>query len=129
MIEVEKKFTLTKEQERKLVDGAMLINEKTFVDVYYDAPQYGLTTKDWWLRRRDETFELKIRPRNIGVQQMCVYEEISDETEIRRRLGLVEHGSLSQDLINAGYEIMVVITTHRRTYQKDAFTLVFDTAT
>ena len=64
MIEVEKKFILTTEQEKSLIEGADFLGEKKFTDIYYDDEDFSLTKKDLWLRNREGRFELKI-PKNI----------------------------------------------------------------
>ena len=60
MIEIEKKFILTPEQEQALIKGADFIEEKEFTDIYYDDKILSLTTKDIWLRERAGKFELKV---------------------------------------------------------------------
>ena len=36
-----------------------------FTDIYYDTANFDLTTKDFWLRKRESVFELKY-PQNVG---------------------------------------------------------------
>ena len=50
MIEVERKFTVGGDDEKRLLEGADFLLEKTLMDVYYDTPDYALSTKDMWLR-------------------------------------------------------------------------------
>lgn len=60
MIEVEKKFTVndTVLGNLKLL-GARLRKESTFTDIYYDNPNYVLTSNNFWLRQREGLWQLK----------------------------------------------------------------------
>lgn len=126
MIEVEKKFILTYENERQLLDGAEFVSERKFTDVYYDNSDYALTTHDIWLRARDSKWELKVSlrtdPHRFGDQ----YEEIDDEELIREKLHIPAGENLENDLALAGYASFCVITTLRRKYKKGPFTIDLD---
>lgn len=42
-------------------NGAWLKREIEFTDVYFDTPNNELTFAGFWLRKRDQKFELKIQ--------------------------------------------------------------------
>ena len=126
MIEVEKKFLLNEKQKKNLLDGAHMLKQKTFTDIYFDTKEYDLILKDVWLRKRDDVFELKI-PRHTNIEHhVYQYEEIHNEDEIRRHLGLVAANDLLSDLESAGYVPFCVCTTVRASYRRGEFTLDFD---
>eukprot|EP00741_Cyanophora_paradoxa_P008088 tig00001258_g7827.t1 len=58
-IEVERKFAVTPEDEARVERALRLRSEKSFTDVYYDAPGFPLTRRDVWLRERSGAWELK----------------------------------------------------------------------
>lgn len=126
-IEVEKKFNLTDEQERKLLDGAEFLGGKEFTDTYYDDGQYSLTTKDIWLRSRDGRFELKV-PMNVAIEERVTdrYRELEVDQEIAAHLKLPGHKTLADELQEAGYWSFVTITTSRKKYKKDGYSIDVD---
>ncbi len=127
MIEVEKKFILKSEDIERLIQGAAFISEKTFTDTYYDSADFALTTKDIWLRQRDDRFELKV-PLNESNQIRILdqYEEYETESEIRQILKLPESGNFKQDLQNRGYQPFVTLVTTRKKYKKGEFIIDLD---
>lgn len=131
MIEVEKKFLLTPEQESRLIEGAELIGEKTIVDVYYDTADYDVTLANMWLRRRGEEFELKVPLRVSDDRTVDQFRELTDRTEICQALGLPADGTAVADVLkNAHHEPFMSPRTTRRTYRKAAgFTIDLDTVT
>lgn len=129
MIEVEKKFLLDEAQKERLLEGAQVLKTKTFTDTYFDTKDHGLILKDFWLRRRDDVFELKI-PRHKSKEHFVdQYEEIRDEKEIRQQLGLATARDLLSDLESAGYVPFCVCTSTRESYQKDTFVIDLDSVT
>lgn len=59
--EVEKKFVCTNEIKRRL-EMSVWTNKPSVIvlkDTYYDDEKFSLTSKDLWLRRRNDVFELK----------------------------------------------------------------------
>jgi len=128
MIEVEKKFLLSEEEERRLLEGAMFISEKTFRDTYYDTEDFTLTTKDWWLRSRDHDFHLKISAQKGLKRHIGEYHELEIEKEIREALKLPETGTFKDDLLKSGYIPFASFTTTRRRYKRGGFFIDLDTA-
>ncbi len=112
MIEIEKKFILTPEQEKSLTEGAEFLGEKKFTDVYYDDDNFSLTKKDIWLRQRDEKFELKL-PMNESIEKRISdqYLELDNEKDI---------------LSASDYKPFCSVTTTRRKYKKDDFGIDLD---
>ncbi|XP_043081745.1 thiamine-triphosphatase [Puntigrus tetrazona] len=59
-VEVERKFVCDAKIMGKLQDiGAECIGERRFRDQYFDSPDFILTLQDFWLRRREGSWELK----------------------------------------------------------------------
>ena len=131
MIEVERKFALTEEAERALTGDAEFVKEKSFMDVYYDTPSYLLTTQDLWLRERDRKFELKIplHDRNRADFSATRYREVDDEAGIRQALEIPMRGAFLDDVEEEGYQPFCYLTTIRRKYRKNGFTIDCDTVT
>ncbi len=127
MIEIEKKFILTEEQEKKLTEGADFLGEKSFTDTYFDKSDYSLTTKDLWLRLRDGKFELKV-PMNMNIEERVSdqYRELETDKEIAEHLGLQIEQSLSESLKENGYNSFITIMTTRKKYKKDGYGLDLD---
>ncbi len=117
MIEVEKRYQLTDEQEKALLEGAEFQGEKLVHDVYYDYPDYRLTKKAIRLRKRGDRFELKIR-KEAGVNG-----ELENEKEIADYFDLTESVTkfVEQNLIK-----VIEYTTTRKKYKKDSFTIDID---
>ena len=127
--EVEKKFSLEGVNIPRLIEGAELLSEKTFTDVYFDDENYAITKKDMWLRKRGDSFELKV-PFNDGVgalsRKLDQYKEITDEERIKEVLGIVDEGRLADCLKRRDINPFASITTTRRKYKKGEFTLDID---
>ncbi len=58
-IEVEAKFTATPEILSKIQAKCKLESTKELRDRYFDTPDFKLMKQDWWLRFRNDNFELK----------------------------------------------------------------------
>jgi len=127
MIEVEKKFILTAEQEKNLLEGAEFLGEKSFTDSYYDTADYSLGIKDLWLRMRDGKFELKV-PLNAAIEDRVTdqYRELETEREIADFLHLPNDKSLKDVLEENGYKPFSTMTTTRRKYKKDGYSIDLD---
>ncbi len=131
MIEVEKKFRITKKEEEKIAEGAKFIGEFTFSDTYYDKSSYPLAKKDIWLRSRDGKWQLKIGEDDSGSETkkyMDYYEEVTTEGSIRKILGIEHYASLASDLEGDGYTPIATFTTVRRKYAKGPFNIDIDEA-
>ena len=129
MIEIEKTFFLTDEEEKRLLEGAEFIGEKAMKDVYYDNGKFDIMTRDQWLRERNGTFEVKVpAPTQTPIRgrEIDKYEEITEEDRIREILGIKRETTLSEDLKNNGFSPVAAIVTTRRTYRKDIFTIDLD---
>ncbi len=129
MIEIEKKFRLTPEVEKRLRKGAQFLREKEFTDTYFDTPKLSLIHSDRWLRERDGVFELKT-PMHAGggltKDSIAQYDEITDPQKIRSLIGLKTSDNLTHDIAEAGYTAVATFTTKRRTYQKREFVIDLD---
>ncbi len=123
MIEVEKKFQPTEEQNKKLLEGATLISHKEVVDVYYDTPSFEFAKKGMYLRNRDNSWELKIYLPSSGDDEAA--EEIVDENQILKSLGYETYQNF-QDFSSQELQILGKILTDRKKYHKEGFILDFD---
>lgn len=127
MIEIEKKYRITPEQEKRLLEGATLLRNKTNEDTYFDTHDFSLTRQDRWLRTRSGRWELKRRVHELGHKLGgTAYDEIEDELGIRTFLQLPEKCSLADDLAAAGHKPFARIVTKRRSYKKEGFHLDLD---
>lgn len=90
LIEVERKFILTENSEKKLLElGATLLWEKSFHDIYYDTPSYRLTLSDMWLRQREGRWELKTPVPGASITTSSTqYNELTDEKDIVAELAI-----------------------------------------
>lgn len=126
MIEIEKKFILTKKQEKNLIKDADFLGEKKFTDIYYDNSNFSITTKDIWLRERDGKFELKL-PINISIKERTSdqYRELEDECDILKYFN-ADNKSVKDFLSEKGYRPFCIITTTRKKYKKNNFNIDLD---
>lgn len=129
MIEIEKKFILTDEQQGRLLDGTQSLGRKTMKDSYYDTENYRLTKADYWLRLRDGVFELKA-PLAAGGKSTETnrYNEITEPDSIAVELGLPS-GDLEIELSRAGIKQFITCYTVRESYQRDEFHVDIDRVT
>ena len=114
MIEVERKFTVGGDDEKRLLEGADFLLEKTLMDVYYDTPDYALSTKDMWLRTRDGRWELKVPlMERTGVRRaMDQYDELEDEVKTARANYLKLAKTLSRERQQAAGKLGKAVTQH-----------------
>jgi adenylate cyclase class IV len=128
MIEVEKKFLLSGDEEARLIEGAQLISEKVINDSYYDNNDYDITLANMWLRQRDNAFELKVPLRVSDNRTVDQFREITDQLQIAVMLGLpADEPNFAMVLQKAKYVPFMNVYTTRRTYRKDGFTIDLDT--
>lgn len=126
MIEIEKKFSLTDREIKSLTHGANLLSSKTFTDTYYDDENRTLTRKDFWLRKRDDQYELKIPLHNGVEREADQYEEINNIEIILEKLKLQVAGSFEQTLEFYGFKPFCICKTTRQKYRKDEFIIDID---
>lgn len=131
MIEVEIKCKPTQEQKDALLRDTKFLGEEHLTDVYYDSATYELSTKDFWLRTRNDKFVLKIpaaKCASLALQANTPKHEIEDEQEIRNVLNLSNQGSLEQALAIAGYKPLYTLSKTRKKYTKAGFIIDVDHA-
>jgi thiamine-triphosphatase len=127
MIEVEQKFSLNKEEEANLIKDADLFSDKHQDDTYYDSPDYSLTCKDIWLRKRNGDFQVKLPEHELGKKLgFSHYTELETDDEIRNHFKLSNSGDMEKDLADAGYLPVVNFTSQRRSYKLDKFRIDLD---
>lgn len=70
LVEVERKLFLTDAHRSKLLAELQVLKQVRLVDTYYDGPDHAVTLRDWWLRQRGATWELKVAwTRGAGWQE------------------------------------------------------------
>ncbi len=127
MIEVEKKFRLTPEDETRLLEGATFLKTATNEDIFYDTDDFALTRQDHWLRKRSGGWELKRRVHELGHKfGGTAYDEIENEEGIRAFLHVPTNGTLAEDLAGLGYKPFAPIVKERRSYEKEGFHIDLD---
>lgn len=127
MIEIEKKFVIDNNKKNQLISGAEFLYKKVFTDTYYDTSDFSLTSKDVWLRLRDNNFELKI-PASISDKSFInQYKELTDEDLIKEHLNLQGSGSTNQMLADKKYNPFCILTTTRERFKRDLFSIDIDT--
>lgn len=131
MIEIEKKFLLTDEQKKDLLEGAHELGHKLVVDSYFDNDAFVLTSNDLWLRERDGAHELKapLKSGNGSASGGNRYHEITDSKEIAHQLGLSGGSDLETELSRAGIKKFITCFTNRDSYEKQGFHIDIDSAT
>lgn len=127
MIEVEKKFILTKKQEKRLTEEAKFLGEKKFTDTYYDDLDFSLTIRDIWFRDRDRKFELKL-PMNFSIEERISdqYEELENDKDILKYFNADINKTLNDFLTEKEYKPFCKITTIRKKYKKEGFNIDLD---
>lgn len=126
IIEVEKKFSLNNKEKESLIKGSENLGIKIFTDTYYDNQDKDLTTKDIWLRERDNKWELKIPVGNPSEQVSDQYKELTNEEEIKKYLNFDDNKTLNQSLIESNYKPFASITTRRAKYKKGGLNIDID---
>ncbi|MBI3889231.1 CYTH domain-containing protein [Candidatus Saccharibacteria bacterium] len=129
MIEIEKKFLLTPQQQESLLKGSVESGVKLVTDSYLDTSDFSLTKNDLWFRERDGVFELKMPLKSGSGVATNRYHELTDEAAIARELGLGEVAHLNEALSEAGIKKFMTCYTQRTSYEKQGFHIDVDTVT
>jgi len=127
MIEVEKKIALKESDLQAIERLGVFLGSCTLTDTYFDTRDFRYTTNDIWLRERDCQFELKIGI-NCLKGEIDRYEEITEEEEILKKLGLDKDKDLPKALSKAEIFPYATFQTIRRKYQIEEFTIDLDLA-
>ena len=132
-IEVERKFSITTDCLLRLnAIGASLMKENTFTDIYYDDRLYTLTRSGIWLRRRNSSWEMKVK--NNDYQSMTtMFREVSEDHKIIAYLETFFEMTESKrytdvsELVN-DLELVefATLTTNRMTYSHPECTIDLD---
>ncbi|XP_040912099.1 thiamine-triphosphatase isoform X2 [Toxotes jaculatrix] len=97
-VEVERKFSYSADTLKALEEIGVCVGQRQFHDQYFDTPQFDLTLRDMWLRKRKGFWELKCptaagggAEETSGAQvkaaALCTrYKEITSLPEIQLRL-------------------------------------------
>ncbi|XP_019942781.1 thiamine-triphosphatase [Paralichthys olivaceus] len=95
-VEVERKFICDADTLKTLEElGAVCVGQKQFQDQYFDNPQFDLTLRDMWLRKRKGCWELKCPAEETSGEQsraaaLCTrYKEITSLHEIQLRVAAI----------------------------------------
>jgi len=123
-IEVERKFHITEEEVASLLEGAEYLGEKTYTDICFDSENFGMTTKDQWLRRRNGRYDYKMSFKKQDKTGVDNYHEYTGD-EVRKHLKLGA-GDMEKELAKAGIKPIAKIVTTRKEYKKGEFGIVID---
>ena len=88
-VEMERKFRPTDELVRRLEDLSLSRELTKFTDRYFDTASFDLSTRDRWLRARDDQVELKSPIGGDASPGVDVYRETRSVPEIVRLLNQV----------------------------------------
>lgn len=117
MIEVEKKFQPTEEQLEKMLEGAEFLGEVVNHDIYYEYEDFRMHKSGVCLRKRNNSFELKISVASSSKK------EIEDEEEIKKYF----HTELPlQEFIDQNLIVFTDFKNNRKKYKKGKFTIDVD---
>lgn len=116
MIEVEKKFIPIQENLKILLTDAEFLGEMTNHDIYYDYPDYRFLKGNIAFRKRNGTFELKIK------QSGGVHIELEDVKEIESYFNVTDLEKFIDENLNIAMDFKV----YRKKYKKEDFNLDID---
>ncbi|XP_054621906.1 thiamine-triphosphatase isoform X2 [Dunckerocampus dactyliophorus] len=92
-IEVERKFLCSANTLKTLKEIGVCAGQRQFHDQYFDTPQFHLTLRDMWLRKRTGCWELKCPTTRVkGAEeseasaQCSRYKEITNLSDIKLKL-------------------------------------------
>ena len=91
-LKIERKFSLSPTRYKELSRTAPEASSKQHQDLYFDTLTYQLSQRDWWLRLRDNRWELKVPARrgaDEGVTTSTQFWELEEETLICQQLGIL----------------------------------------
>jgi len=139
-IEVEVKFKFNPNVEYPIIKKASFVKEKKFTDIYFDTNKYALTTKDIWLRQRDQDYECKIPilESNANIKTDRYREAVTSEEIQKFLLSIMplpttattatslKDKPMLQLFQQLGISSFATITTTRRKYLYDKFTIDLD---
>jgi len=95
-IEVERKFAPSPDLADRVLalGGSSLGAAISFRDTYYDTPDWSLTTRDIWLRRREDRWELKVPSAGAAKSggETSVFAEHEGEPAVLGALGVLLAG-------------------------------------
>ena len=112
MIEIERKFRVTDagDTSKKILNAGGTYNGVvTLSDSYFDTENYCLTKRDFWLRRRNDQWELKMPPKTREDKSTCTqYEEVTSEEDIVSEVAAILSNPADQnsdEIVNGNNEI------------------------
>lgn len=126
MIEIEKKFHASPEALSCIDSACVFVGKRINTDIYYDTPDYRLTTQNIWLRTRNEHFQMKTPFEGGKKKGANLYHEWETDSDIQRFLGFPSEETLLDSLHKNNITPFVTLTTHRTKYKKDDYTLDID---
>lgn len=125
MIEIERQFLLEPGHRDALLRDANFMATKIIKDVYYDTPDFALTRRDLWLRKRNDVFELKA-PAVTGDDRAEQYLEIMDTSLMLRYMHLEDAGDFATTLAQHNIQPFCACNIEREEYVLEGITLDFD---
>ena len=137
-IEVERKFQPP--SDTSLLDGLVSeqggekLGEKAFTDTYFDTPDFSLTRRDCWLRRREAQWELKLPVDEVAKRsggERTVFREIEGAAAVNAALQelLPSCGAeLAETMAASGAQPFAEFKTARTKWKLGACTIDADVA-
>jgi len=118
MFEFEKKFIFDPKNVDHFLRNLYFVSEESFTDTYFDTNTYNLTTKDIWLRLRNNQYELKF-PLKKTDSSISKYEKIFGKDKISKYL------NINIDNLNP----VAKLSTIRKKYRYEDFIIDLDEVT
>lgn len=130
MTEIEFQFKSGQAVRDRLEPDLTASKTKTFTDVYFDDSDFSFISRDTWLRKRGDAWQLKVQAGDAS-DTIRQYDEITDESEIAKRLGIELNGLPLTDVLNVrNITPAIALQTQRETHtHTNGSTVVFDTVT
>lgn len=134
--EIERKFECNETNLSLIKEFAFDMKKIKMVDMYYDDPDYSLSRMDYWLRKRNDDFELKWPQTKGSNSEIDSYYESTDhhkimttiEGRVYKNSSITDTNSITQWLSSRKLEIFGRFITHRTRYclQFDKYNVFVD---
>lgn len=129
-VEIERKFIVPDDCEEKLLKlGCHFNKQDEFTDDYYDTDNYQLALKDYWLRNRSGTWQMKYAlpqlPHCRDTTRYCETETESEILDLLSGFSSEKAGSV-QEFVRTNCQPLAVIKTMRKCYSYGNVTVALD---
>ena len=129
-VEIKRKFKVGEDSEKIIASkGGQLLRTETFVDQYFDDSCYSLTLNDNWLRKRNETFEMKTSCEADSGEKVIVNEKMivqSLQKMVHQKSQETIPKTLSELIIDLDLSEFTTFQTTRHYYELGDCTIALD---